>query len=135
MKLEVRAQPQNHTLPLQTLSAEGRAMEMARRADNDPRQGIRYKDTSLQRAELYVRYQNRLVGMGRSVPIAPGSGVVGQTLSSNVSEGLKCPGMGLRVERRVVCIVEQLRHRGQALLLGQHAGLGQAARSALAHQR
>ena len=73
--------------------------------------------------------------MGRSVPIAPGSGVAGKTLSSNVSEGLKCPGMGLRVERRVVCEVEQLRHRGQALLRGQHAGLGQAARSPLAHHQ
>ena len=89
----------------------------------------------MEREELYVRYENRSVGMGRSVPTAPGSGVVGKTLSSNVNEGLKCPGMGLRVERRIVCIVEQLRHRSQALLLGQHAGLGQAARSALAHQR
>jgi hypothetical protein len=44
MKLEVTAQAQTpHRLPLQTLSvaaAEGRAIEMARRADNDSRQGI-----------------------------------------------------------------------------------------------
>jgi hypothetical protein len=44
MKLEVTAQPQTpHRLPANLVrsAAEDRAIEMARRADNDSRQGIR----------------------------------------------------------------------------------------------
>ena len=44
MKLEVTDNLKQHTVSLQTWSvaaAEGRAIEMARRADNDSRPGIR----------------------------------------------------------------------------------------------
>src|SRR5258708_22307581 len=65
-------------------------------------------------------------------PIPPGIGVVAQRRASDYTQRRVYPAARRGIERIVVQEIEQIGNRGETLILGEHAGLGDAASSAFA---
>src|SRR5260370_11587306 len=67
-------------------------------------------------------------------PIPPGIGVVAQRRAGDYTQRRVYPAARRGIERIVVQEIEQIGNRAETLILGEHAGLGEAASSALADQ-
>src|SRR5258708_23114083 len=67
-------------------------------------------------------------------PIPPGIGVVAQRRAGDYSQRRVYPAARRGIERIIVEEIEQIRHRAETLILGEHAGFAEAASSAFADQ-
>src|SRR5258708_12048071 len=67
-------------------------------------------------------------------PIPPGIGVVAQRRAGDYAQRRVYPAARRRIERIIVQEIEQIRNSAETLILGEHAGLGEAATSAFADQ-
>src|SRR5260370_34185078 len=67
-------------------------------------------------------------------PIPPGIGVVAQRRAGDYTQRRVYPTARRRIERIIVQEIEQIGNRAETLILGEHAGLGEAASSAFADQ-
>src|ERR1700730_5171607 len=56
--------------------------------------------------------------LASAVPTSPGRGIARQVLSRDIAQRLVNPTVGLRVQRGVVCIIQQLRNYTVTLILG-----------------